>query len=215
MDEEAPPCCFDDWAINAAQRAQHRETVAPISTRLLRVLDDVGLDGRTVLDVGCGAGDLALATLTHGATHVSGIDLGVGAIEAARALAEERGSADRATFTVGDGSTAPLPQADVVVLNRVVCCFPNVDGLLENTLSATGRVYAVTAPVDRGVVGLALRLAGRLANLWYAARRKRYRGYRTYLHDVGAIDARVRAAGFETIVRERSRVVWDLAVYAR
>ena len=215
MDEETPPCCFDDWAVDAARRARDRETVAPITTRLLRALGEVGLESRTVLDVGCGAGDLALATLAHGATEVAGIDLGPGAIRAARALADGRGLADRATFTVGDGSTAPLHHADVVVLNRVVCCYPNVDRLLENTLSATGRVYALTAPIDRGVVGLLLRVAAWFANLWYAARRKRYRGYRTYVHDVAAIDARVRAEGFEPVVRERSRVVWDMAVYAR
>jgi len=215
VDDEVQSCCFDDWASAAAKRARDRETVAAISTRLLAALDSVGIEGRTVLDVGCGAGDLALGALSHGATRSAGIDLGPGAIQEARALAELRGLADRASFTVGDGSTAELPDSDVVVLNRVVCCYPNVDRLLTNTLSAAGSVYALTAPVDRGAVGVALRTMARIANVWYAARPGKYRGYRTYVHDVDAIDARVRAEGFTPVVREHRRLVWDLAVYTR
>lgn len=215
MDEDLPPCCFDDWARATAQRAHDRETVDAISTRLLAEIDAVGLDGRTVLDVGCGAGDLALGALARGATRSTGIDLGHGAIDEARRLAEARGLADRSSFSVGDGSKAPLPTSDVVVLNRVACCYPDIDRLLTNTLSAAVHVYAFTAPVDRGLIGLGLRLVSRIGNIWFAVRRRRYRGYRTYVHDVAAIDARVRAEGFEPVVRGRRRVVWELAVYTR
>ena len=67
-------------------------------------------DHGSVLDVGCGTGDLALAALRHGARSVSGFDLGAGAISNARGLAQERGLSERATFEVGDGSQAALPK---------------------------------------------------------------------------------------------------------
>ena len=76
-------------------------------------------------------------------------------------------------------------------------------------------MYAFTAPVDRGLLGFGLRLVSRIGNVWFAVRRRRYRGYRTYVHDVAAIDARVRAEGFHPVVRGRRRVVWELAVYTR
>ena len=74
---------------------------------MLAALEHAGLTGRSVLDVGCGVGDLALGTLARGATTVSGVDLGAGAIAQARALARERGLDDRAAFAVADGSSAP------------------------------------------------------------------------------------------------------------
>ena len=168
-----------------------------------------------MLDVGCGTGDLALATLAHGARSVSGFDLGAGAIANARALADERGLAERAAFEVGDGSQAALPKSDVVVLNRVVCCYPSAEALLANTLGAAGSVFALTAPIDRGLMGLYNRIFFWLGNGWYALRAKKFRGFRVFVHDLAAIEARIVAAGFLPRARQHRRLVWDLRVYER
>ena len=210
-----PGCCFDAWAARNAERARSKETAAPITTAMLGALEAEGLEGRTVLDVGCGTGDLALAALAHGASVATGFDLGSGAIEHARSLARERGLADRAVFEVADGSIAPLPAADVVVLNRVVCCYPDARGLLENTLGAAGAVYAISAPVDRGLAGGWNRIVVRVSNVWYALRRAKFRGFRVFVHDLASIDSKIRSAGFAPTTLERRRFVWQLIVYAR
>jgi len=214
-DPEPPACCFDQWAADNARRARTRETVAPITTSLLAALEAEGLEGRTILDVGCGSGDLALAALTHGATEATGFDLGTGAIEHARTLARERGLQDRAVFEVGDGSVVPLPAADVVVLNRVVCCYPDVDGLLGNTLSSARAVFAFSAPADGGLVGVWNRMWVGVSNVWFSIRRSKFHGFRVFVHDLAEVDARVCAAGFHEVSRGRRRFVWAFAVYAR
>lgn len=218
-DAEAPReperCCFDDWVDHWERQAQKKDTVAGVTGHLLEALTQAGLADRSILDIGCGIGDLALAALGRGARRADGVDLSPKAIERATHLARARGFADRATFAVGDGSTAALPTADVVVLNRVICCYPDATGLIERTLAATGAVYAFTAPVSDGAVGVMNRGWTRMSNVVYRIRRKRYGGFRTYVHDVGTIDERVRAAGFRPLRRERRRLAWDLAVYAR
>lgn len=214
-EEDVPDCCFDEWAASNAKRARKRETAAAITAALLDALDEAGLQGRSVLDVGCGTGDLALAALGRGARSVSGFDLGAGAIASAQALARERGLGGRAAFEVGDGSRAALPKSDVVVLNRVLCCYPSADALLANTLGAAGSVFALTAPIDRGPIGLYNRVVGWLGNGWYALRAKKFRGFRVFVHDLATVEARIVEAGFHPRVRQHRRVVWDLRVYER
>jgi SAM-dependent methyltransferase len=213
--DERPSCCFDAWAACTAKRARKRGTASPVTATMLEALDRAGLRGRTVLDAGCGPGDLALAALAHGASRATGFDLGAGAIELANGLARERSLADRARFEVGDASTSSLPASDVVVLNRVLCCYPDATDLVANTLSATGDVYAYSAPVHRGLVGSFNRLTTWISNRWYGLRRRKYRGFRVFIHDLDRIDQTVRRAGLVQIHRQRRRIVWDLAVYRR
>ncbi len=104
MEPEPEHCCFDDWAAGNAKRARRKEITAGVTRDLVEALGPSRLAGRTVLDLGCGTGDLALATLARGATRATGVDLGSGAIEHARALARERMVQDRSTFQVGDAA---------------------------------------------------------------------------------------------------------------
>ena len=215
MTRDPQDCCFDEWARANRKRAGSGGTAAAVTASLLAALDEAGVRDRTLLDVGCGTGDLALGALARGATQVTGIDLGPGAIQSARDLAAERGHTEHATFLLGDGSVQPLPEADVVVLNRVLCCFPDADALLANTLRAAGEVFAFTAPVDRGPVGAYNRVLAWLANTWFALRAAKFKGFRVAIHDLQRADDAIRAAGFAPSRQERRRIVWDLRVYER
>jgi SAM-dependent methyltransferase len=208
------PCCFDGWAAGNAKRARRKGISAGITKDLLDALGS-SVGDRTVLDLGCGTGDLALGALARGATRATGVDLGTGAIEEARALARERRVEDRATFTVGDAAKVRLDPHDVVLLNRVLCCYPDVDALLSNSLSAATTVYAFTAPPSAGVAGTFARAETRLANVWFRIRGRKFRGFRVYVHDLETVDRRIRETGFVPIVEGRRRLVWHLAVYSR
>jgi len=213
--EPTETCCFDEWAVHSASRARKRGVGAPITGRLVEALDRQGLERRTVLDVGCGTGDLALASLDRGAERASGIDLAGGAIDQARSLAAERGLADRVSFAVGDGAVAPLERHDVVALNRVLCCYPRVDTLLANSLRATGEVYAYTAPIHTGIMGRFNRVSVAISNRWFRFRKRKFRGFQAFVHDLDMVDRSIEQAGFRRVHVSRERMVWKLAVFAR
>lgn len=212
---EPERCCFDDWVDHWSDQARRRPTAAKVTLSLLGALEQTGLRDRSVLDLGCGIGDLAIETVGRGAASARGYDLSPKAIEEARRLAVERGVGERAVFEVGDAAKLDLPNADVVVLNRVFCCYRDVQGLLERSLAAAGSVYAFTAPRSKGPVGAFGRVHVAIANAWFRLRRSKFGGFQTYIHDVDRIDARVRAEGFSPVRRETRRIVWDLAVYTR
>ncbi len=215
MEDEEGECCFDGWVDHWSKRSKRKRTVAGVTAPLLRGLEAAGIRDRTVLDVGCGIGDLAIEAVRQGAARAFGVELSAKAVDEARRLAVERGMADRTSFEVGDGSEMRLPKADVVVLNRVFCCYRDADALLDNSLSAAGSVYAFTTPPSTGLGGAFVKVQSRFWNAWYRLRDRKFQGFRVYIHDVDRIDARVRAAGFRPIRRERRRFVWHLAVYAR
>jgi SAM-dependent methyltransferase len=215
MEPEPERCCFDGWAERNAKRARCKEVTAGVTRELLKALGPARFEGRTVLDLGCGTGDLALATLARGATRAAGVDLGSGAIEEAQALARERRVDDRSTFQVGDAATIRLDRHDIVLLNRVLCCYPDIDALLDNSLPAASHVYAFTAPPSIGLAGVFARAHNRLVNSWFRMRDKKFRGFRVYVHDLEAVDRRIRAAGFRPTVEGRRRLVWHLAIYER
>jgi magnesium-protoporphyrin O-methyltransferase len=214
-DGPAERCCFDDWTDHWSRRVRKGKLAAPVSDRLLEAVEEAGLAGRSVLDLGCGIGDLSIEALRRGAARAWGYDLSPRSVSAARALARERGVGDRAAFEVGDGALVELPAADVVVLNRVFCCYPDVRGLLERSLAAAGSVYAFTIPRSTGLAGRIARIHTAIGNAWYRLRSAKFGGFRVFVHDIGAIDERVRAAGFAPLRREHRRLAWDLAVYSR
>ena len=168
-----------------------------------------------MLDIGCGVGDLALGTVGTGATRASGIDLSPGKIQQARALAMERGLSERTAFSVGDGAVVAMERHDVVALNRVLCCYPSVDRLLANSLGVAGTVYAYTAPVDTGPVGLFNRISVAISNAWFRLRAKKFNGFQAFVHDLDTIDRTIASAGFRAVHRSHERITWELAVFTR
>ncbi|MGH3441083.1 MAG: methyltransferase, partial [Nitriliruptorales bacterium] len=149
--------------------------------------------------------------LGQGVDHVTGLDLSPQAIAAARRLSGDHGFADRTTFRVADAAGAALPPADLVVLNKVYCCYFDPTTLFRNSVSATGHAYAIVLPASTGMRGLVSRTLLRVENLWHLVRGRRFRAY---VHDVRALDAAIRGAGFRPTAVRHHRY-WELRIYER
>lgn len=91
-------------------------------TTILDLLGDV--DGKRVLDVGCGDGDLAVELTRRGAVVV-GVDASRAMIDAARARAEACGA--NVSFEVATAEHLPFPpgEFDIVVAVTVLCFIDN------------------------------------------------------------------------------------------
>ena len=203
FDREAEPCCRTG--------ADLGDGVAGVSGTLLDHLEDVGIQGRSILDLGCGMGALAVETLRRGAARATGVDLSPSSIEVARRRARDSGLGDRAEFQVGDAASAAIQPHDVVVLDKSICCFPDPDRLLANASAVSRRVVAFSVPASRGVRGMLARAVIGLENAW---RRVRRDPFRAFVHDVGRLDSTLRANRFHPVRQEKSWM-WHVAVYDR
>src|SRR5687768_16657693 len=121
---------FDQRMRTAAEAGQFPEMVE-VSRGLLDMLgDDAERLQPTLLELGCGSGALMVSLLERGAASADGVDLSPGSIETATRLAEAAGVGDRVKLKVGDGSVEKVEPHDWVVLDRVICCYPDVERLM-------------------------------------------------------------------------------------
>jgi ribosomal protein L11 methyltransferase len=105
------------------------------TTRLtLKALQDLPLDNRTVLDIGCGSGVLAIAAVKLGARSAVGIDIDPDALDNARDNAGLNDMGARVRFDEGDFRQMKI-HADVVMANLT-------GGLLERTADALAAMVA-------------------------------------------------------------------------
>jgi SAM-dependent methyltransferase len=109
---------------------------------LAEVLGGEGLDGASVLDLGCGSGQVSLLAASLGA-RVQGIDIAPRMLEIARESARRAGLSDRATFVEGDVASAPLPEADLVLLVGVVEYYRDFAPLVARAAAATRRTLLI------------------------------------------------------------------------
>jgi len=107
-----------------------------------RVVEGIALEGKTVLDIGCGAGGITLHLADrHGAARVTGFDVEAPVIEVARRRAEERGLSDRSTFVQAPPGPLPFADAsfDIVFSKDALLHVPDKDALFAE-------IFRVLAP---------------------------------------------------------------------
>ena len=194
------------------ERFQDWEPVCPPATDMLfDWVREAGLEGSTIMDVGCGTGQLLVRALEAGAARATGADLSSEAIVQASELVEGRGLADRADLWVGDAAVEELDPHDVVVLDKVICCYPDADALIARTTGAARRVYAFALPESRGIWGLFARVRWFVFDL---LDRLRGETLPRFIHDRRDVEAKVIAAGFRPLHTGR-QFVWYVGVYTR
>jgi hypothetical protein len=105
-------------------------------------------------------------------------------------------------------SLAPeLGSAELVMLDRVVCCYPEFEPLISLSVQKAERYYVLSFPHDRWYVR---------AHTWWENQQRLRAGnaFRTFVHPVARIEALVRAAGFQ-VLRSRRTLVWAVLVCGR
>lgn len=163
----------------------------------------------SVLEVGSGVGHLHQTMLEQGADRATGIDLAPRMIEEAQQWARERGLSDRTHYLQGDFMelSDQIETADVTVLDKVVCCYPDADGLVHRSLAKTARVYGLTYPRDRWYVRAAVAVGAFGMRLLGSS-------FRPYVHDPVQVERWIAEAGFRKQYEART-LIWLTQVYAR
>jgi SAM-dependent methyltransferase len=176
---------------------------------ILQGLRDMSPTAETVLDVGAGIGVLHHELLERGVQRAVHLEVATAYVEVAREETARRGHQHRVSFRQGDivSLATELAPADLVTLDRVLCCSPELEALIEVSARKASRYFALSYPHDYWYV--------RGRTRWQNARR-RWVGdpFRFFVHPVHRIRALIRAAGFQ-VRRTRWSLNWEVAICTR
>jgi SAM-dependent methyltransferase len=200
---------FGEATARSELRTYRKSGPARTTRWLLEGLKGDGVDGLSVLDIGAGVGAVHLDLLRAGAATAVDVDGSPAFVAVAREEAARQGLVDRVVHVVGDFvSLAPtVAPADLVVLDRVVCCYPDMQALVRQSVARARLRYGLVYPRDTWWIRAGSRVLNGIARLF----RQRVRAY---IHPTAAVDAIVRGAGFVPRLR-RTNVFWQVAVYER
>jgi len=198
----------DRFARRVAKRARRRG-VDPAAGQMVDFLAQDDLTGATVLEIGGGVGEISVELLRRGAESATIAELSTAYDEEARRLAEDAGVADRVLRRIVDVAATPeaVERADLVVLHRVVCCYPDYPQLLGAAAGRARRRLAFSHP-PRNLVSRTLTA---IENSTLAVTRKRLR---VFLHPPQAMLDAVAADGLTPVFSHRGRM-WHAQGLAR
>ena len=173
--------------------------------RMVDFLAARGVEGATVLEVGGGVGEIQIELLKRGAASAVSLELSPAYDEEAARLLREAGFEGRVERRLHDIASAPeaIEPADVVVLHRVVCCYPDYERLLSAAAEHARRIVVFSYPPRNAVS----RLVVRTQNLLFAALRKEFR---TYVHPPRALLTVLGERGLRRTF-EHHGLVWQVA----
>jgi len=190
--------------------ARYRKKGPDATTRILS--DAIGArarPGATLIDIGSGIGALTQALLAGPVSRATLVDESSSYQDAAREVARERGTLDRMTFIANDFVRAQpgLEPADVVTLDRVVCCYPDYEALLRAVSETGASLVGFSHPRDRWYIRPVIAMIN--LTRWFVRSE-----FRVFVHSESEMARVLGDAGFEAC-SEGGTFVWRTAVMQR
>jgi magnesium-protoporphyrin O-methyltransferase len=196
------------FARRAANRYRRRG-LDRTERRIAEFVRDRGVAGVTVLEIGGGVGEIGIDLVKAGAARARNLELSPAYEAEARRLAEEAGIQDRVDWRIHDIAEGPdtVEAADVVVLHRVVCCYPDYERLLGIAARHSRHVLVFSYPPRNSLsrayfaaFNLVLRLVGST--------------FRGFVHPPAAMLATVEGQGLR-LAYEHHGPIWQVAGHER
>lgn len=203
-------CCYSgEYASFFSERAAQRTAARYLRRGLAGSARDLadavavaGVDDATILEVGGGVGGIHADLLERGAAAAVNVELSPSWEKPAAQVLAEKGLADRVDRRVGDfvAMVDEVPSADVVILHRVICCYPDWPAMLGVALAKSRRLVAFTVPTDRWWTRAAIATGNGLL-------RARGRRFRAFVHPPRQMIHTLEKGGFH-IRSDHAGLVW-------
>ncbi|MDR8389838.1 class I SAM-dependent methyltransferase [Aliifodinibius sp. S!AR15-10] len=170
---------------------------------------EVKIGQSTLLDVGSGIGAIQYELFGDGLTRATNVEASTPYLETSKQETRRRKLTDRTSYHYGDiVELAPeLSNATIVTLDKVICCYPDPEALIEATSTKATQLYGVVYPRVRFITKIGLKLGNLWSRLWN-------NDFRMYLFARNYIDRIIRDQGF-VIQNQDQTFLWHISLYSR
>ena len=181
----------------------------PSQQQLVQGIENAGYKDATLLEVGSGVGYLHQVLLEQGAKSAVGIDLAPDMLKEAQDWADEKGLSERVKYIQGDFIELldQVDAADVTILDKVVCCYPHAELLINHSVNKTKHVYALTYPRKRWFIKVVIEIMAVFLKLSGS-------DFRAYVHNPDDIERWIIAAGFKKTEQQQT-FIWLSQIYTK
>ena len=200
---------FDRKKAAAKLLAYQQDGLKRESQALVDALAEQGIAGYTLLDVGGGMGALAIELIKRGIDRATINEASTAYLETAAGEGARQGLADRITLVHGNivAMGEELPPADVVTLDKVVCCYDDMPGLIKASVNRARKLYGLVYPRDNWLV----KTGFGFENLGYWLKGS---DFRLFVYPTKEVDGLIQQNGFRMLSRSTS-AAWQIVVYVR
>jgi magnesium-protoporphyrin O-methyltransferase len=176
---------------------------------LIEALIEENVEDLTLLDIGGGMGAIQHALLDAGVQSARDVEASRAFLVAAKEEVALRGYAGRVDYRHGNfvDLAANVPPADIVTLDRVICCFPDMQNMVGLSVARARKLYGLVYPRNTWWMKIFLVVQ----TFFLKLQRNRFR---TYLHPTEAVEALIKGHGFKQTFY-RKTFVWQVVLYAR
>lgn len=181
----------------------------PSQLQLMEGLEQAGYKDATLLEIGSGVGYLHQILLEQGAKSAVGIDLAPDMLKEAEEWAKEKNLANRTHYIQGDFIELldHVEPADVTILDKVVCCYPYAELLVNHSTAKTQHVYALTYPRSRWFIKVAIEIMAFFLKLSGS-------DFRAFVHNPDSIETWITQAGFKKVYQQQT-FIWLSQIYTK
>jgi magnesium-protoporphyrin O-methyltransferase len=200
---------FDLKTAKSELKRYNRKGPEKSTKYLIHSISDEEIQNATLLDIGGGIGAIPFEFFKKGLASATHADASTAYQKVCSDEANRRNLSDNITFIHGDAVELKdqLPMCDIVTLDRVLCCYPDVKKLIDASISRSKRVYGIVYPRNH----FFMKFGARLINLWFRFKKSEFR---TYLHDEVLVDDIIKNHGFVQISHKMT-FLWQSVVYTR
>jgi len=200
---------FDKKAANRQLKRYLKKGPSKTTSMLLDAINKKGVQGLNFLDIGGGIGAIQYDLIKAGASNGTSIEASSAFFDVVKEEALQNGLAERVNFKHGDFTTTASDEdsADIVTLDKVICCYDNMSELVGLSSKLARKIYAVIYPRDVWWTKLALLMVN-----FYP--RIKGSSFRVFIHPTKKVEEIIFGNGLKRNYYATT-LFWQVAIFTR